>query len=76
MGFVIVHTRESDPIEKLDGHLAELRRIDEEVKQVTVPLSYAAELYALRIHIEHVYGRIVEYRNPDDRRQMTDDGKA
>jgi hypothetical protein len=53
---------ENDPIGKMDGHLAELRRIDEEVKQVTVPLSYAAELYALRIHIDHVYGRIAEYR--------------
>ncbi|UCE55908.1 MAG: TAXI family TRAP transporter solute-binding subunit [Desulfobacterales bacterium] len=51
-----------NPIEILDAHLAELRKIDEEVKQVTVPLSYAAELYALRIHITHVYRRIVEYR--------------
>ena len=56
---------EKDPDEKLDGHLAELRKIDEEVKQVTVPLSYAAELYALRIHITHVFGRIAEYRNSE-----------
>jgi hypothetical protein len=73
---------ENDPIAKMDGHLAELRRIDEEVKQVTVPLSYAAELYALRVHIDHVHGRIVEYRNPEvggqlseDRRRTTDDGR-
>jgi len=52
---------ENDPLKKLNTYLTELRKIDEEVKQVSVPLSYAAELYALRIHIAHVQRRIVEY---------------
>ena len=29
-------------------------RIEKEVKRVSVPLSYAGELYTLRIHIAHV----------------------
>ena len=32
--------------------LGELARIEEEVKQVSVPLSYAEPLYHLRLHIE------------------------
>ena len=58
---VDLEVNENDPLEKLNTYLTELRKIDEEVKQVTVPLSYAAELYALRIHIAHVQRRIVEY---------------
>lgn len=53
---------EKDPLEKLNTYLTELNKIDEEVKYVTVPLSYAAELYALRIHIAHVQRRIIEIR--------------
>jgi hypothetical protein len=58
---VDLEVNENDPLEKLNTYLTELRKIDEEVKQVTVPLSYAAELFALRIHIAHVQRRIVEY---------------
>jgi hypothetical protein len=42
-----------DP-EKLVEYFAELDRIDREVARVTVPLSYASELYSLRVHIAHV----------------------
>ena len=38
--------------------LDELKRIDQEVMQVNVPLSYAAELYSLRLHIAYVRDRI------------------
>ena len=38
--------------------LSELERIDKEVMQVNVPLSYAAELYSLRLHIAYVRDRI------------------
>lgn len=38
--------------------LSELKRIDKEVMQTNVPLSYAAELYSLRLHIAYVRDRI------------------
>jgi TRAP transporter TAXI family solute receptor len=38
--------------------LAELDAIEKKVEQVTVPLSYAEELYALRAHIRMVAGRL------------------
>jgi hypothetical protein len=42
-----------DP-EKFEGYLAQLDRIDREVAKVTVPPSYASELYTLRVHIAHI----------------------
>jgi uncharacterized protein len=50
-----------DP-EKLVEYLAELERIDREVAMVTVPLSYASELYSLRVHIAHVRKTIESLR--------------
>jgi hypothetical protein len=38
----------------LKEYLAELDRIDREVAKVEVPLSYASELYGLRVHISHL----------------------
>ncbi len=38
--------------------LSELSRIEEEVKQVSVPLSYAEPLYHLRLHIELLRGKL------------------
>ena len=38
--------------------LGELSRIEEEVKQVSVPLSYAEPLYHLRLHIELLRGKL------------------
>jgi len=43
-----------------DELLAELDDIDRHVSQVTVPLSYADELYALRSHIQAVRVRLQE----------------
>jgi TRAP transporter TAXI family solute receptor len=42
-----------DP-EKFEGYLAQLEQIDREVARVTVPPSYASELYTLRVHIAHI----------------------
>jgi hypothetical protein len=38
----------------IEPALIELERIEEEVTQITVPLSYADELYDLRLHIDLV----------------------
>jgi TRAP transporter TAXI family solute receptor len=40
--------------EEIRSCMLELEKIDGEVMHVSVPLSYAGELYALRIHIAHV----------------------
>jgi TRAP transporter TAXI family solute receptor len=45
-----------------DKCLAEIDRIDRDVRRVIVPTSYAAELYALQLHIAHVRKRIEEMR--------------
>jgi hypothetical protein len=49
---------ESEDREKNVEYLAELERIDREVARVSVPLSYASELYSLRMHIAHVRKKI------------------
>jgi hypothetical protein len=51
----VEQARERRPREEL---LAELDDIDRHVSQVTVPLSYADELYALRSHIQAVRLRL------------------
>jgi len=45
-----------------DKCLAEIDRIDRDARRVIVPTSYAAELYALQLHIAHVRKRIEEMR--------------
>jgi len=50
-----------DP-EKFAEYLAELERIDREVARVTVPVSYASELYSLQMHIAHVRKRMESIR--------------
>jgi len=47
---------------ELDRCLTEIDRIDRDVRRVIVPTSYAAELYALQLHIAHVRKRIEEMR--------------
>jgi uncharacterized protein len=47
-----------DTEKQYDALLSELKRIDKEVMQTNVPLSYAAELYSLRLHIAYVRDRI------------------
>lgn len=46
--------REERSPSHLADHLAALDRIEHEVGQLSVPLSYAEELYHLRLHIAHV----------------------
>jgi hypothetical protein len=45
---------ESQSSETFDACMTELERIEREVIQVSVPLTYAGELYSLRLHIAHV----------------------
>ncbi|MBP1741682.1 MAG: transporter solute receptor, family, partial [Deltaproteobacteria bacterium] len=47
---------------ELDECMTEIDRIDRDVRRVIVPTSYAAELYALQLHIAHVRKRIEEMR--------------
>ena len=42
------------PAEALDGLLATLRRLEEEVRDVKVPLAFSDQLYHLRLHIDFV----------------------
>ncbi len=53
---------EKDSPQQLDDYIDELHKIEKEVMQVTVPLSYAAELYMLRQHIKHVAERLTAYK--------------
>jgi TRAP transporter TAXI family solute receptor len=46
--------REGIPEEEMRRYLSELGRIDDDVKKVTIPWSYAEELYHLRLHIKYV----------------------
>ena len=40
--------------DEIHTYILELRKMEKEVMHVSVPLSYAGELYALRLHIAHV----------------------
>ena len=53
---------EDESNEALNAHIAELHRIENEVMQVTVPLPYAQELCALRLHIAYVLNRLLSYK--------------
>jgi len=46
--------RQALPAEELDGLLAELHLMEEEIRKINVPLSYADELYDLRLHLAMV----------------------
>lgn len=43
-------------------HGAELTRLEEELQEITVPLSYMEECYNLRLHVELVSRRLNECR--------------
>ena len=47
-------------MEHIDGYIKELDRIEAEVTRVEVPLSYADELYSLRLHINMVRDKLVQ----------------
>ncbi|MDH3475609.1 MAG: hypothetical protein OEM59_18165, partial [Rhodospirillales bacterium] len=53
--------------DQVGRNLAELDRIESEVKQLTVPLAYADSLYHLRLHIDFVREKL--------RRAESEDGK-
>jgi len=55
-----VNTINQEDIDKL---FSDLDRIEEEVKHVEVPLSYADELYGLRLHLEMVRRKLSDYRD-------------
>jgi TRAP transporter TAXI family solute receptor len=46
--------RQSRSLDEIKSWIMELEKIEREVMRVSVPLSYAGELYSLRIHIAHV----------------------
>ena len=54
--------------ERLQQGLKELARIEEEVGKVNVPLSYADQLYALRLHMELVREKLNAVLNLDSPR--------
>jgi TRAP transporter TAXI family solute receptor len=54
--------------EALRALVAELDRIEHDVTQVSVPYSYAAELYDLRLHIAHVREKLRQTRGAPNQR--------
>jgi len=52
--------------ERKHSLLAELDRIDGEVKKVSIPWSYAEELYHLRVHIDYVRELVRRAESPGD----------
>lgn len=46
--------KESTSLEEIRSCILDLEKIEREVRHVSVPLSYAGELYTLRIHIAHI----------------------
>ena len=48
------HGHQSASAEEIHSCILELEKMDSEVMHVSVPLSYAGELYSLRIHIAHI----------------------
>lgn len=54
--------REDPSPENLDACLAALARIEDETRGVEVPLGFAHELYALRLHVELLAGQIRRQR--------------
>ena len=46
--------REGRADDEQDGFKSELDRIEAEVRKVSIPWSYAEELYQLRVHIQYV----------------------
>ena len=48
----------------LDEILAALSKIDADVKKTIVPLSYADELYNLRLHIQMIKDHVERNKHP------------
>jgi hypothetical protein len=58
--------QKDDIVEQLDEYLAELDRIEDEVSIVSVPLSYAEELYGLRVHIDMLRNKLIKARRKQE----------
>jgi hypothetical protein len=63
----VEHAIENAPIDQRSevyaGQLRRLNEIEEKVNQISIPLSYAEELYGLRSHINFVRTRIISLQN-------------
>ena len=75
-----VEVRLEDGEDGVNGLMAELDRIEDEVTKMEVPLSYQDEVYNLRLHIDLVRGRTAEVGNSTEsssrEQRPTDDGGA
>jgi TRAP transporter TAXI family solute receptor len=52
--------KKEDITEHVEKYMAKLDRLEEKVSQVSIPLAYAEELYALRLHIELLRNRLLK----------------
>jgi hypothetical protein len=48
--------------EHLDEYLSELNRLEEKVSNISVPLAFSEELYALRLHIDMLRNKLYKTR--------------
>ncbi|MGV6809193.1 MAG: TAXI family TRAP transporter solute-binding subunit [bacterium] len=54
---------DSFDLETIDEQIANLKRLHNELaKEVSLPLSYMSEFYALRLHTDHILNRLKEHR--------------
>jgi hypothetical protein len=63
------HLYEDSGLEQIEDDIAVLRRMEAEVAEVSVPLSYMEEFYHMRTHIAFIMDRLVEQR---DRMEQSD----
>lgn len=56
------HLYEDTGLDRIDEDIAVLRRMEVEVAEVNVPLSYMEEFYHMRVHVEFVMDRLLEQR--------------
>ena len=52
--------KQEDITEHVEEYMAKLDRLEEQVSQVSIPLAYTEELYALRLHIELLRNRLLK----------------
>ena len=55
-------THKEDLAENLDEYLSELNRLEENVSNISVPLAFSEELYALRLHIDMLRNKLYKTR--------------
>ncbi len=57
--------RQDRTMSAVENFIVRINKIEEEVRQITVPLSYAAELYGLRIHIDMLRRQVREIKEDE-----------